>query len=105
MFIICNNKPLSLQRMAISLFHIHTGLQESYFFITQGSFGAVWDTVIGVYFEVSLKATAKTSLGLFLWTPNLSPELPTLPHLNLLSTTNSLSVIFKICHSSAQTIQ
>lgn len=60
--------------------------------------------MIGVHFEDFLRATAKTyaSFGLLLWTPNLSPELPTLPHLNLLSTTKSLSDTFKACHSCAQ---
>lgn len=75
-----------------------TGLQESYFCIAQDSYGTLWSPVTGVYFEDSLKATAKTyvSLGPCLWTPNLSLQL------HLVFTTNSLSDTFKICHSSAQ---
>lgn len=60
--------------------------------------------MIGVHFEDSLKATAKTYVpfGLLLWTPNLSPQPPTLPHRNLLCTTNGPCDIFKTGYFSAQ---
>lgn len=55
LFITSNNRSLILQKKTISLSYMHPGLQESYCFIAQGSFQAVWDTVIIVYFEDSLK--------------------------------------------------
>lgn len=60
--------------------------------------------MIGVHFEDSLRAKTKTyvPLGLLLWTPNLSLLPPTLPHLNLLCTTNGPSDVFKTGHFSAQ---